>query len=83
VLLDERVRARTALLQSILDTVPDAMIVIDAHGVVESFSATAERLFGYRSAEVCGRNVSMLMPSPIGRNTISTLNATAKRMNAA
>jgi two-component system, LuxR family, sensor kinase FixL len=63
-LLDERVRARTALLQSILDTVPDAMVVIDAHGVVESFSATAERLFGYRSAEVCGRNVSMLMPSP-------------------
>jgi PAS domain-containing protein len=65
VLLDERVRARTALLQSILDTVPDAMVVIDAHGVVESFSATAERLFGYRSDEVCGGNVSMLMPSPL------------------
>lgn len=63
-LLDERVRARTALLQSILDTVPDAMVVIDSDGVIESFSATAERLFGYGSAEVCGRNVSTLMPSP-------------------
>jgi len=63
-MLDERVRARTALLQSILDTVPDALIVIDAQGVVESFSATAERMFGYSSADVCGRNVSMLMPAP-------------------
>lgn len=63
-LLDERVRARTALLQSILDTVPDAMVVIDARGVVESFSSTAEHLFGYKADEVCGRNVSMLMPSP-------------------
>ncbi|WP_245350338.1 PAS domain-containing sensor histidine kinase [Bradyrhizobium sp. UFLA03-84] len=61
-LLDERVRARTALLQSILDTVPDAMVVIDASGIIESFSSTAERLFGYGADEVCGRNVAMLMP---------------------
>ena len=53
-----------ALLRSILDTVPDAMVVIDARGVVQSFSAAAERLFGHAAAEVCGRNVSMLMPSP-------------------
>ncbi|WP_343897823.1 PAS domain S-box protein [Craurococcus roseus] len=53
-----------ALLRSILDTVPDAMVVIDARGVVRSFSAAAERLFGHSAAEVRGRNVSMLMPSP-------------------
>jgi two-component system, LuxR family, sensor kinase FixL len=64
VLLDERVRARTAQLQSILDTVPDAMIVIDERGTIDSFSAAAERLFGYRSDEIRGRNVAMLMPSP-------------------
>jgi two-component system, LuxR family, sensor kinase FixL len=63
-LLDERVRARTALLQSILDTVPDAMIVIDASGNIESFSAAAERLFGYHSDEIRGSNVATLMPSP-------------------
>jgi len=55
---------REAHLQSILDTVPDGMIVIDERGVVLSFSAAAERMFGYRSDEVCGRNVSMLMPAP-------------------
>jgi two-component system, LuxR family, sensor kinase FixL len=55
---------RQAQLQSILDTIPEAMIVIDDHGVMRSFSATAERLFGWAPAEVLGKNVSMLMPAP-------------------
>jgi two-component system sensor kinase FixL len=57
-------RAREAHLQSILDTVPDAMVVIDVRGIMQSFSAAAERLFGYRSDDVLGKNVSLLMPSP-------------------
>jgi two-component system, LuxR family, sensor kinase FixL len=63
-------RSQTALaeseahLQSVLDTVPDAMVVIDTHGLMHSFSATAERLFGYAAGEAIGQNVSMLMPSP-------------------
>jgi two-component system sensor kinase FixL len=55
---------REAHLRSILDTIPDAMVVIDERGIVQSLSATAERMFGYTADEVCGRNVSMLMPSP-------------------
>ena len=51
-------------LRSILSTVPDAMIVIDERGIMMSFSAAAERLFGYTQADVVGKNVSMLMPSP-------------------
>ncbi|HET8996717.1 MAG TPA: PAS domain S-box protein [Acetobacteraceae bacterium] len=54
----------SALLTSILDTVPDAMVVINQSGIVQSFSRAAERLFGYDAAEVVGRNVAMLMPSP-------------------
>jgi two-component system, LuxR family, sensor kinase FixL len=56
--------AREAHLQSILDTVLDAMIVIDERGAIHSFSTAAERLFGYRPAEVAGQNIKMLMPSP-------------------
>jgi two-component system sensor kinase FixL len=56
--------ARQAHLQSILDTIPDAMIVIDADGRIQSFSAAAERLFNYPAAEVIGRNINMMMPSP-------------------
>jgi two-component system sensor kinase FixL len=60
----EDLAAREAHLQSILATVPDAMIVIDEHGVIQSFSAASERQFGWIAAEVIGRNVSMLMPNP-------------------
>lgn len=57
-------RSSEAFQQSILATVPDAMVVIDDHGAILSFSAAAERMFGYTEAEVAGRNVSMLMPTP-------------------
>jgi two-component system, LuxR family, sensor kinase FixL len=57
-------REREALLRSILETVPDAMIVITANGIVHSFSTAAERLFGYRADEIVGQNVRLLMPSP-------------------
>lgn len=56
--------AREAYLRSILETIPDAMIVIDARGAILSFSAAAERMFGFSEEEVLGENVSMLMPSP-------------------
>ena len=54
----------SARLQSILETVPDAIIVIDERGLIESFSTAAERMFGYSASEVVGCNVSMLMPNP-------------------
>lgn len=60
--------AREAHLNSILDTVPDAMIVIDEHGIIQSFSSAAERLFGYTAAETVGRNIKILMPSPNREN---------------
>jgi len=62
--VEDQLRARESHLRSILSTVPDAMVVIDESGAIRSFSAAAERLFGYAEAEVRGRNVAMLMPSP-------------------
>ena len=56
--------SREAHLRSILETVPDAMVIIDEGGIIQSFSATAERLFGVTAGEVQGHNVSMLMPAP-------------------
>jgi two-component system sensor kinase FixL len=56
--------AREAHLQSILDTIPEAMVVIDQHGTIQSFSFAAERLFGYSQADTLGKNVRMLMPAP-------------------
>src|SRR5215475_13889765 len=60
----EQVLAREAHLKSILETVPDAMIVIDERGVIHDFSAAAQRTFGYTAEEAVGLNVKILMPSP-------------------
>lgn len=56
--------SRESHLRSILATVPDAMVVIDDRGQILSFSAAAEKLFGYAEHEIVGENVAILMPSP-------------------
>ena len=53
---------RQALLQTILDIIPDGLIVINRAGIIQSFTHAAERIFGYAENEVIGRNVSVLMP---------------------
>ncbi|MBI1814838.1 MAG: PAS domain S-box protein [Deltaproteobacteria bacterium] len=57
-------RQSEARTRAILDAAADPIITIDEHGNVQSFNPAAERLFGYAAAEVIGRNVNMLMPSP-------------------
>lgn len=57
-------RESEAHLRSILDTVPDGMVVIDEAGIIQSFSATAAWMFGWSAEEVCGKSVAMLMPPP-------------------
>lgn len=61
---DELIFAREAHLRSIIETIPDAMIVIDVQGHILSFSTAAEEMFGFTEAELLGENVSTLMPSP-------------------
>jgi two-component system, LuxR family, sensor kinase FixL len=65
----EALLAETAArLRVVLETDPDAIIVIDERGLIASFSPAAERLFGYAEAKVLGRNVKILMPSPYREN---------------
>jgi two-component system sensor kinase FixL len=54
--------AREAQLRSILEAVPNAMIVTDAEGMVLSFSTAAERLFGHAAHEISGASLSRLSP---------------------
>jgi two-component system sensor kinase FixL len=62
--LEDALRTRERHFRSILDTVPDAMIVIDEHGIMQFFSSAAERQFGYTEPEAIGKNISVLMPEP-------------------
>lgn len=53
---------REALLAAMVDTSSDAIITINAKGIIQSFNAAAQRLFGYLETDVLGQNVKMLMP---------------------
>ncbi|MBY0381757.1 MAG: PAS domain S-box protein [Xanthobacteraceae bacterium] len=61
---DNQIEESERHLRLILDTIPDAMIVIDQQGIMQFFSSAAERQFGYSASEAIGKNVSVLMPEP-------------------
>jgi two-component system sensor kinase FixL len=61
---EQRSLASEARWRSVVDSAVDGIVVIDAQGHIESVNPAAERLFGYPAADLIGRNVSMLMPSP-------------------
>ncbi|MCA1767879.1 MAG: EAL domain-containing protein [Idiomarina sp.] len=63
----QQLKEHASALRSTLDHLIDAVITIDTKGIITSFSAPAERMFGYSEAEVKGNNVSMLMPEPYAR----------------
>lgn len=58
--LDEKSKQMEAIVESMLDGV----VSIDEKGNVLTFNQAAEEIFGYRSAEIIGQNVNILMPSP-------------------
>ncbi|WP_235079885.1 nitrogen regulation protein NR(II) [Asticcacaulis sp. AC402] len=61
---EEQLDEREEQIRSILQTIPDAAIVIDHVGRIISFNTAAERQFGYTETQVRGHNVRMLMPQP-------------------
>jgi len=64
----QALREREQRLQGILDSVSEAVVTTDDHGLIQSFNPAAQRLFGYSAAEVVGRNVSMLMPERFAKD---------------
>ena len=68
--LDTLELANRALLRSsarynaIIETSLDAVITIDNKGIITSTNPATEKMFGYSSREMSGRNVSILMPEP-------------------
>jgi len=50
--------------KDILNGLVDGVITINQEGIILSFNKTAETIFGYKSEETVGKNVSILMPEP-------------------
>ncbi|MEO1616339.1 MAG: PAS domain S-box protein [Planctomycetota bacterium] len=53
-----------AVLAAVLKAAVDAIVLIDARGIIQSVNTAALVMFGYNREELVGSNVSMLMPSP-------------------
>jgi two-component system sensor kinase FixL len=69
--LEKRVEERTEELsaanqqiQGIVDSLADALIIINELGIIVSFSPSAEIMFRYKIDEIIGKNINNLMPSP-------------------
>jgi PAS domain S-box-containing protein len=68
-----------ARLRSILAAVPDALVIVDGNGIIRSFSVSAQAAFGYRTDEVLGRSVAMLMGERYGRNPVRLITRYLRR----
>src|SRR5204862_3638529 len=49
-------------LLNVLETAPDAIVVIDDRGVIVLVNAQTERMFGYQREELVGKKVEILVP---------------------
>ncbi|MDT5269343.1 MAG: two-component system, cell cycle sensor histidine kinase and response regulator CckA [Acidobacteriota bacterium] len=64
--LDE-LRAAEARSRTVVETVADAVLTVDASGTILSVNRAAERIFGYEADEMLGAPLTMLMPDYLRR----------------
>lgn len=62
--LQAALQASEQISSAIVETAVNAIVTIDANGIIETANTATVRLFGYQRAEIIGKNISMLMPQP-------------------
>ncbi len=60
-------RAENERFQVLLESAPDAVVIVDAAGRITLVNQQTEKLFGYRREELLGQPVEMLVPQPLRR----------------
>lgn len=62
--VEARIAAESARdrLNAVVTTAPDAIITVDVEQRITTFNPAAERVFGWRTAEIVGRSIDVLIP---------------------
>jgi diguanylate cyclase (GGDEF)-like protein/PAS domain S-box-containing protein len=74
----EALREREAKLSGILDAVIEAIITIAQDGRIQTFNASASRIFDYMPEEIIGQPISRLMPEPYATEHAQFMQRSAK-----
>lgn len=53
-----------AYINSILDSISDALVVINSKGIIVTINSSVTTIFGYTRSELLGMNVDVLIPEP-------------------
>ena len=56
---------RSLNFRDLLESAPDAMVIVNAHGEMVLVNAQAEKMFGYSRQEMLGQKVELLVPEPL------------------
>ncbi len=65
---EREIMAGARRLQAVLDNAADGIITLNPDGIIESFSKGAESAFGYRAADIVGKNIALLLPQSFGHD---------------
>jgi diguanylate cyclase (GGDEF)-like protein/PAS domain S-box-containing protein len=60
---DKLVASSERKFRALLESAPDAMVIVNSHGHITLVNHQAERMFGYTRHEIVGQNIATLIPS--------------------
>ena len=66
---ENQLKEQKARIEAVFDTAADAIIVINADGIIESHNHATETMFDYLENELVGMNISTLIPSDLWNNS--------------
>jgi PAS domain S-box-containing protein len=79
---EEQIRDKENRFRSLIDTAPDATIIMDENGIIRIANLQAESLFGYTKAELTGISVEILMPESFRKQHSSHQKQILEKTNA-